>query len=91
MGNCIERCKNSPQKEIIKPQEEEKSGNMRIKIVLTKEELEWLMFELKNREGKRLEDLLVEIQRNREKSTNVANWKPSLDSIVEGPEDIEDR
>ncbi|GFQ07715.1 hypothetical protein PHJA_002915500 [Phtheirospermum japonicum] len=92
MGNCIEKSNNSPQTEIIKKpfdeeenkSDKEKSGNMRIKIVLTKEELEWLMVQLENKGGKKVEDVLDEIQRNREKS-QVA-WKPSLDSIIESPE-----
>lgn len=71
---------------------EEKSGNMRIKIVLTKEELEWLMLELKKTEGRRIEELLEEIQRSRERSSSSSssvanNWKPSLDSITEIPDD----
>ncbi|KAI3468609.1 hypothetical protein Pfo_025272 [Paulownia fortunei] len=75
-----------PDKEEAKSDKEngtEKSGNIRIKIVLTKEELEWLMFQLKNTEGRSLEDVLGEIQRSREKSVS---WKPSLDSIIESPE-----
>lgn len=72
-------------------QEEENPKNgsmMRVKVVLTKEELEWLMSQLKNtEETRRLEDVLGDIKRSREKisSTTVA-WKPSLDSIVESPE-----
>lgn len=70
----------------LEQQEEEgkpKNGSMRIKVVLTKEELERLMSQLKNTQGRRLEDVLGEIQRSREKS--VA-WRPCLDSIVESPE-----
>lgn len=102
MGNCIERSKHTPQTETemmnqhhvhdeVKEEEEEvevqkgKRENMKIKILLTKEELEWLMFELENRQGKGLEDVLGEIQRNRAKSASV--WKPSLDSIIECPEE----
>lgn len=59
-------------------------GAMRIKIVLTKEELELLLFQLKNNEGKRLEDVLDEIERSRRRS--VGPWKPSLESITESPE-----
>ncbi|KAL2234652.1 UNVERIFIED_CONTAM: hypothetical protein Sindi_1197400 [Sesamum indicum] len=57
------------------------SEKMRIKIVLTRDELEQLLFQLNSSEGKRqLEDVLVEIQ------TSRAVWKPCLDSIIECPE-----
>ncbi|CAB4280154.1 unnamed protein product [Prunus armeniaca] len=61
-----------------------KDGNIRVKIVLTKEELEWLMLQLKDRGGKSLEDVLEEIQRSRAKVEE--GWKPSLESIMECPE-----
>ncbi|KAL3652776.1 hypothetical protein CASFOL_002457 [Castilleja foliolosa] len=77
MGNCIEKSNNRPQTEEIK----EKSGNMRIKIMLTRKELEVLMAQLENKQGKKVEDVLNEIQKNRDKS-----WKPSLDTITESPE-----
>ncbi|KAL0393676.1 UNVERIFIED_CONTAM: hypothetical protein Slati_4333800 [Sesamum latifolium] len=97
MGNCIETCcKNSPaEREMMNMNQEENPKNgagsmMRVKVVLTKEELEWLMSQLKNTsEGtRRLEDVLGDIKRSREKisSTTHAAWKPSLDSIVESPE-----
>ncbi|KAL8063986.1 hypothetical protein ABFX02_01G061900 [Erythranthe guttata] len=93
MGNCIETaCKKIPEnmKEEEEEEEEKSSGgnNTRIKIMLTKEELNWLMMELQNKEVKRIEDLLgeIELQRSRQKINVVVNWKPSLDSIVEIPE-----
>ncbi|KAK4435473.1 hypothetical protein Salat_0710700 [Sesamum alatum] len=96
MGNCIETCcKNmSPVEKdtMMMNQEEEtpKNGSsmMRIKVVLTKEELEWLMSQLKNTEGRRLEDVLGDIKRSRDNITTPTTvaWKPSLDSIVESPE-----
>lgn len=95
MGNCMNSCKRNPQKE-KKPSEKEpnsgdneakKSGKTRVKIVLTKDELEWLLLEVKTTGGKRLEDVLREIQRSRE---NGLAWRPRLDSIVEEmQEDIE--
>jgi hypothetical protein len=63
-------------------------GSIRLKIVLTKEELEWFMLQLKNKEGKRLEDVFGEIERNRGRG-KVEGWKPSLESIMESPEVIE--
>lgn len=64
----------------------ENGGGIRIKIVLTKEELEWLMLELKGGNGKKLEDVLGEIENGRGKTVG---WKPSLESIVESPEVVE--
>lgn len=84
MGNCIERCKRTSSSVGPEVKSEEKNGKMqRIKIVLTKEELEWLMLQLN--EKKNIEDVLGEIQRSRD----TANWKPSLDSILETPDDDE--
>ncbi|CAI0441669.1 unnamed protein product [Linum tenue] len=61
----------------------------KVKIVLTKEELDWLMYELKVK-NKKLEDALAEIERNRAmKSASVNScWQPSLESISECPEDV---
>lgn len=66
-------------------EKDQTKGAMRIKIVLTKEELQLLLLQLKNKEGKRLEDVLDEIERSRSRRP-VGPWKPSLDSIVESPE-----
>ncbi|CAK9163068.1 unnamed protein product [Ilex paraguariensis] len=62
------------------------TSGTRIKIVLTKEELGWLLLQLKEKGGKRLEDVLEEIERSRSK---VSGWKPSLESIMESPEVLE--
>ncbi|KAJ9173724.1 hypothetical protein P3X46_016833 [Hevea brasiliensis] len=66
---------------------DDRSG-LKVKIVLTKEELQWLMFQLKVNEGKKLEDVLLEIERERERG-KVKAWKPSLESILESPEGLE--
>lgn len=63
-------------------------GSIRLKIVLTKEELGWFMLQLKDKEGKRLEDVFREIERQRGRG-KVEGWKPSLESIMESPEVIE--
>lgn len=83
---------------------EESSGfddekrKVRIKVVLTKEELEWLVFQLEDKNGKSLEDALAEIERCRGKLGQtddnsrgkvVSNWKPDLESIMESPEVFE--
>lgn len=60
-----------------------KEGGLRIKVLLTKEELEWLLFQLKDKRGSRLEDFLLEIGSGRERNEG---WKPSLESIMESPE-----
>ncbi|XP_060210195.1 uncharacterized protein LOC132637064 [Lycium barbarum] len=97
MGNCVETCLQRGNIEELRVQEE-KTGefikenvemekgktNMRLKIVLTKEELEWLLLKLKFQEVKNLEEVLGEIERNRGKVT--CGWKPSLESITESPE-----
>uniref|UniRef100_A0A7C8YSM0 Uncharacterized protein n=1 Tax=Opuntia streptacantha TaxID=393608 RepID=A0A7C8YSM0_OPUST len=72
---------------------EKNNGNsgVRVKMVLTKEELQWLMLQLSNREAggnynnKRIEEVLVEIE-NARKRVFGQSWKPSLSSISEVPE-----
>ncbi|XP_058203570.1 uncharacterized protein LOC131317903 [Rhododendron vialii] len=102
MGNCMERSRQGQEvgrKQGEQENEEKESGfvkeggfengggGIRIKIVLTKEELEWLMFELqKGKNGKKLEDVLGEIEKGRGK---IVGWKPSLESIVESREVVE--
>lgn len=69
-----------------------KDGKVRVKIVLTKEELELLMLQLQDKGGKKsLEEVLEEIQKGRGKLVLAEEgWKPSLDSIMECPEVVED-
>ncbi|KAF8033203.1 hypothetical protein BT93_D1952 [Corymbia citriodora subsp. variegata] len=76
-------------------------GRVRVKIVLTKEELELLLFQLGRDGGRKggpksnLEQVLGEIERGRRRNGGVGgggdsvdggSWKPSLDSILEVPE-----
>ena len=61
-------------------------GGVKVKIVLRREELEWLMFQLKNNQGKKLEEILGEIERGRLREKVVEAWRPSLESIMETPE-----
>ncbi|KAK4349694.1 hypothetical protein RND71_032449 [Anisodus tanguticus] len=78
--------------EIVKAQiVMEKKGNnntMKIKMVLTKEELESLLVQLKLNKGKSLEEFLGEIERRRRREIILrdSKWKPSLESITESPE-----
>lgn len=69
----------------------EEAKKMRIKVVLTKEELEWLVFQLENyKNEKSLEDILEEIESSRESYRGkIVSWKPSLESIKESPEVLE--
>ncbi|XP_057520553.1 uncharacterized protein LOC130800862 [Amaranthus tricolor] len=77
----------------VKNVENNKNG-VRVKMVLTKEELQWLILQLKNREegdhGKRIEDVLQELGKGRKKVFNGNHsWRPSLDSITEISEVLE--
>lgn len=96
MGNCMETYTLKPM-EVQKEEEEErrrsgddnskgKNNGLRMKIVLTKEELKWLILQLNEKEGITMEQVLEEIERGRQK---VEGWKPSLESIVEAPEILE--
>ncbi|CAL0311393.1 unnamed protein product [Lupinus luteus] len=65
--------------------DKEKKNVLRVKVVLTKEELKWLMLQLNNeKEGMKLEQALEEIERRRDQKVNEG-WKPSLESIMEAP------
>lgn len=57
-----------------------------MKVILTKEELKWLIFELNKKGGMKVEQVLEEIEKGRQK---VEGWKPSLESILEAPEMVE--
>ncbi|XWS61611.1 hypothetical protein CRYUN_Cryun07bG0141100 [Craigia yunnanensis] len=66
------------------------STSVKVKIVLTKQELELFLLKLKNNNGgKSLEDLLAEMEKAR--SGKVDSWRPSLESIMEDvdPEGLE--
>lgn len=96
MGNCIETCLLQREEELgdqivngqemegesVKAEENmvEKNNIMRIKMVLSKEEMENLLVQLKLNEGKKLEEFFGEIERKSD-----SKWKPSLESIIESP------
>ncbi|PIA34684.1 hypothetical protein AQUCO_03700160v1 [Aquilegia coerulea] len=100
MGNCMETYSSWKPQEEMKQEENEQQfedfpmenaglekGGFRLKIVLRKDELEMLMYQLNDRRGKTLEDLLSEIEKGRGKVIEeVKSWKPSLESIMESPE-----
>lgn len=67
---------------------DEGKNGARVKVVLTKEELKWLILQLNEKRGMKLEQVLQEIERGREKVLE-GSWKPSLESILEAPEMLE--
>ncbi|KAK1438510.1 hypothetical protein QVD17_04319 [Tagetes erecta] len=63
------------------------SNKMRVKLVLTKDELQWLLMQMKKEQGgRKLEQVLEEIEKSRVTGENVTKWKPCLESIMESPE-----
>jgi hypothetical protein len=99
MGNCMKISASTPTTrssdydevpEVLRQEEmleREGGGNgVKVKVLLTRAELEWLMAQLKNGE-KKLEEVLAEMGREREIGKGRCDgWKPSLESIVELPE-----
>ena len=61
---------------------------VKVKVVLTKDELGWLVARLKAGD-RRLEEVLHEVARKREDQASAGGggdgWRPSLESIVECP------
>ncbi|XP_022942038.1 uncharacterized protein LOC111447226 [Cucurbita moschata] len=93
MGNCVEVLSRRREEEEMTTtatttimEKEERKGRVRIKVVLTKEELQWLMEQVQERGGKGLEELLGEIEGRRKKVNEDGSWRPSLESIMEVPE-----
>lgn len=88
--------------EVLAPRKEEKQGNevhmeeeergIRVKMLVTKKELEVLVMELKKGE-KGIEDILVEMGEERDKREKKAKlqigWKPKLENIEENNEVIQ--
>lgn len=75
----------STRKEFVQESAFQKSS-LKVKIVLTKQELQWLMLQLKDNEGKGLEAFLGVIGRERKYNIKAGAWKPSLECIMECPE-----
>ncbi|KAF3795044.1 Serine/threonine-protein phosphatase 5 [Nymphaea thermarum] len=68
-----------------------KEGRVRVKVVLRKQELEWLLMHCREDGGKALEELLMGIHHSRKGLNQYQNhhdrgWRPALDSIMEIPE-----
>lgn len=91
MGNCMETHSvmhkeagetEQRQHKLVKEDSKGKKG-VRVKVVVTKEELQWLILELSQKKRIGLEQVLQQIQRSRAK---VEGWRPSLDTILEIPE-----
>ncbi|KQJ94264.1 uncharacterized protein LOC100835120 [Brachypodium distachyon] len=72
--------------EVEDHQEEASASVLKVKMVLTKGELEWLMAQLKAGD-RRLEDVLRDMARKRDHHARSGNgaWRPSLESILECP------
>ncbi|XVF12966.1 hypothetical protein REPUB_Repub08aG0166100 [Reevesia pubescens] len=99
MGNCMMKRSRSRQQleeeemeeihevaatEFDQKENEVGKGSIKVKIVLTKEELELFLVKLKNNSNRgksTLEDLLTEMEK--ERSGKLDSWRPSLESIME--------
>ncbi|GLU05965.1 hypothetical protein SLE2022_230370 [Rubroshorea leprosula] len=88
MGNCLWQSRAKEETEEILEEQVKESGvgksSVKVKIVVSKEELEVLLLKLKENGGKSLEEVLGEVEKVR--SEKVAGWRPSLESIMEDPE-----
>lgn len=78
--------------ELVCMDQEEQRGGIRVKLLVTRKELEILVMEMKKGE-KGIEDILVEMgeeREKREKETKLQiSWKPKLERIEESHEVIE--
>ena len=96
MGNCMERSAPRKRGEEMEPEKgdggvADQAGGCKVKILLTRKELEWLVLRLREKREQRLEDVLVEMGRELEKERGKATgWKPTLESIVEIPETLDE-
>lgn len=102
METCIQRkpaeeeTLQYPQKEDQQQEKEEnektsgslskESSTIRVKLVLKKDELQWLLMQMKKDQGRKLEQVLEEIEKSRVTGESVTKWKPCLESIMESPE-----
>nr|GMD42329.1 uncharacterized protein LOC110637050 [Ipomoea batatas] len=92
MGNCMERSGGGRAEEEERKQESDENtkemdnnGVRAVKIVLSREEVEWVLFQLQSRPGRGIDDLLEELESYR-RTGRATKWKPSLESITEHPE-----
>ncbi|KAJ3701140.1 hypothetical protein LUZ61_004845 [Rhynchospora tenuis] len=92
MGNCMEMFASEEEREkrdgVCMASEEK---GLRVKLLVTKKELEVLVMELKKGE-KGIEDILVEMgeKRDKRKKAKLQNgWKPKLGKIEESHEVLE--
>ncbi|XP_074558068.1 uncharacterized protein LOC141813966 [Curcuma longa] len=88
MGNCMERSGGNRQKKGEESGlEKGDDGGCKVKILLTRKELEWLVLHLKKNGEQKLEDVLMEMEMEKERGKGKGKgWKPTLESIVEIPE-----
>ncbi|MFS7942009.1 hypothetical protein Hanom_Chr06g00483021 [Helianthus anomalus] len=92
METCMKRNKKHPQDQKQEPGKltsdhtlrKDSNSSVRVKVVLTKAELEWLLLQLKKDDkGRTLEQVLGEIEKSRLTVESVTRWKPCLESIME--------
>jgi hypothetical protein len=89
MGNCVQRRSSGggggrPAVQLQRRRRiSEEPSVVKVKMVLTKGELEWLVARLQAGD-RRLEDVLEEMARKKRAAAGDA-WRPSLESIVECP------
>lgn len=105
MGNCVETCRQEDPRsrtdmtDVLEKGPKGGSSGVQVKVVLTKEELEWLLLRLSTTTTRlgssgglgndKLEEFLGQIEsaRKARRKLNVdVSWKPSLESITEAPE-----
>ncbi|GMJ00277.1 hypothetical protein like AT4G23870 [Hibiscus trionum] len=102
MGNCMMKRSRSRQqveeeeieeiREAGEKENEGKKGSIKVKIMLTKEELDLFLQKLKNNNstgngGKSLAELLGEMEKARSIKVQ-SSWRPSLESITEHDDDV---
>uniref|UniRef100_A0A1J3DVB9 Uncharacterized protein n=1 Tax=Noccaea caerulescens TaxID=107243 RepID=A0A1J3DVB9_NOCCA len=103
MGNCMERWKQREGEErkrdvretaqgSFKPDgadDEDGNGGMKVKIVLTRQELDMFLLQMNRSHGENLmmsKDVMVELEKRIIRTSSSMAWEPSLESIVECPE-----
>ncbi|CAH8384852.1 unnamed protein product [Eruca vesicaria subsp. sativa] len=106
MGNCMERCRREGMqgktkvrenaKECFRLDDEDGHDGMKVKIVLTRHELDMFLLQMnKNHDGNlmmtkdvmgELEKRIIQAKSSLLSSPSSMSWEPSLESIMECPE-----
>lgn len=88
MGNCLRINQANDARDAIEERLRRGAGGdkLKVKVLLTRGELEWLLAQLKHGE-KRMEEVLAEMRRGREPHDPTRHaWRPSLHTIPECPD-----